>query len=78
MALKKGKIVSKKLNMTLEQMENEIEMMRAFDKWLLEVAFGKQQYARICKEFAHDTLVTTIDLSNTASTYSAGHNEEQI
>lgn len=53
----KDKIISKKLNMTLEQMENEIVTMRAFDKWLNGVAFTKEDYNKLCMEFAKDIAI---------------------
>lgn len=40
---------SGKLGMTLEQMENEIETMRKFDKYLQEHIAG---YSLICHQFA--------------------------
>lgn len=52
----KDEIISKKLNMTLEQMENEIVTMRAFDKWLNGVAFNKEDYDKLCMEFVKDMV----------------------
>lgn len=34
--------------------KQELKVLRAFDKWLREVAFGEEQYKVICDEFAKD------------------------
>ena len=42
---------SKRLGMTIEEMEYEIECMRAWDKYLKRV-LGKEHYDMLCNEFA--------------------------
>lgn len=55
-----AKIISKKLNMTLEQMETEILTMRAFDQFMRN-GFG-DQYEEVCKMFAKE--LTALEWEN--------------
>lgn len=48
------------------EINQELQMWRDFDKWLKEVALGKDQYDLLMAEFRKDY----------SPTYSTGHNED--
>lgn len=58
----------------MNDLEQELQMWRDFEKWLKEVAFGEEQYKVILAEFQKDYAK---GISLEGDTYSVGHNEER-
>lgn len=58
----------------MNDLEQELQMWRDFDKWLKEVALGEGQYNVLMAEFRKDY---SKGITLESDTYSVGHNEGQ-
>ena len=57
----------------LQQLAQELQMWRDFDKWLKDIALGEEQYNVLMAEFRKDY---SKGITLESDTYSVGHNEK--